>query len=444
MMRIALIGENSVEYVRCLLKIWSQGDCVVLLDWRIPFPKMVEMMQEANVKICYVDEVIYQKLKNNVPTWIDVRIYNNKKGTMYIPKDCYELFCESYSESEAVVIYSSGTTGKSKGIILSHYAINKNADSILDYMKPQSGDCIYLAKSLSHSSTLIGELLVALKAQIRAVISPTIILPRMLLNNIAKYNVSIICLNPTLLRLLINEYQQNRYNLASLRCMYICGAPLTVQLYEDAKRELCDIKIYNMYGLTEAGPRVASQTDHYHTSNSVGKPIKEVEVVITDEEGNIVSEGECGIIHVNTPSKFSGYISGNTKHLSLYKGWLNTGDIGSFDMNGELYIQGRLDDVMIINAHKIYPKDIEEQLLKYSEIKECSVFAIDTKNEKMIACIYTADRELSSNNLIPFLSKYLMPYEIPHIYKRVERIPIVSNGKFDYKKMREIIKEYIE
>ena len=93
---------------------------------------------------------------------------------MVLPKYISCKFQENYSKNEAIIIYSSGTTGKVKGIILSHFDINTNADAIIDYMKPTTAHCIYIAKTLSHSSTLTGELLVALKTKMNIVIAPTI------------------------------------------------------------------------------------------------------------------------------------------------------------------------------------------------------------------------------------------------------------------------------
>ncbi|MCI8372837.1 MAG: long-chain fatty acid--CoA ligase [Lachnospiraceae bacterium] len=106
-----------------------------------------------------------------------------------------------------------------------------------------------------------------------------------------------------------------------------------------------------MYGLSEAGPRVASQRKGCR-GTSVGYAIKGVDIAIVDNQGNILSTNEYGIIHVHTLSRFSGYISGFEKQVSLYKGWLNTGDVGYWDENGELHIVDRIDDVMIIDSHK--------------------------------------------------------------------------------------------
>lgn len=159
MSRVALIGENSVEYVNSLIDIWNNGDCAVLLDWRIPFQTAVEMMREADVSKCYIEEGLLEKSNIQLPDCIEFIEFKKRITTTMLPQEVYDKYRNNYKTNEAVVIYSSGTTGKSKGIILSHYAINTNADAIIDYMQPNDNDCIYIAKTLSHSSTLFHKLL---------------------------------------------------------------------------------------------------------------------------------------------------------------------------------------------------------------------------------------------------------------------------------------------
>ena len=440
MSRVALIGENSVEYIETLIDIWNKGDCAVLLDWRIPCQVSVEMMLEAGVRLCYVQEKYYETfigLNSNISF---VSFKTNPIIAALLPSYIYDKYINRYCSDEAVVIYSSGTTGKARGIILSHYAINTNADAIIDYMRPTTEDCIYIAKTLSYSSTLTGELLVALKAKAKLVIAPTIVPPRYVLNNINKFGVTVACLNPTLLLMLADEYERTQYGISSLAAIYVSGSILSDKIYREAHTAFYDIPIYNAYGLSEAAPRVTAQTFGCCKGNSVGKPIKDVEIAIVDENGKLVPNGVRGIIQVKTPSMFSGYVTGNEKHASPCQGWLNTGDIGFWDEFDELHIVGRVDDVLICDAHKIYPTDVEKLILENPSISDCTVSRCTVNGTEMIGCLYVSNRDCVTE-IVHGIKDRLAQYEIPKKYLRTEVIPHNHRGKVDRKAVVDILSD---
>lgn len=444
MSRVALIGENSIEYIDKLIDIWNNGDCAVLIDWRIPLQTAVEMMHEAEVHTCCIDKKFFDKVPDALSQSITFIPFERKTNPVeYLPESIYDKFKPNYSESEAVILYSSGTTGKSKGIILSHFAINTNTDAIIDYMKPNAKDCIYIAKTLSHSSTLTGELLVSLKTHTKLIIAPTIVPPRYIFNNICKFYVTIICLNPTLLSMLADEMHHGGYDIVSLKTIYVSGSVLNDNVYEEAQRTFKNISLYNVYGLSEAGPRVTAQRVGCCSSNSVGKQIQGVEIAIVDDNGAPVPNGENGTIHVNTPSRFVGYISGQAKHKSLYKDWLNTGDVGYSDDNGELHIVGRIDDVIILDAHKIYPGEIEKAILNSAEISECSVAKVEYKNNEFIGCLYVGS-VISEQTIRDKLKNMLPIYEMPRRFIRCDAIPRTLNGKISKADVRAKILSVIE
>lgn len=442
MSRVALIGENSIGYISTLIDIWNDDNCAVLIDWRIPIQTAIQMMREAGVEKCYIEKNLFAKSSDNIINELEcVRYEKGNDGAAIIPDFICKKFHARYDRNEAVVIYSSGTTGKSKGVILTHYAINTNADAIIDYMAPSVNDVLYIGKTLSHSSTLTGELLVALKSEMKIVVAPTIIPPRCILNNINLFNVSIACFNPTLLSMVCDEYIRGQFDVSSLRQIYVSGAILTDSLFERSHATFCDIPIYNVYGLSEAGPRVTAQRKGCCLSNSVGKPINGVDLVIVDEKGDVVPVGEYGIIHVNTPSVFNQYISGDTKCLSLFKDWLNTGDIGFVDNHGELHIVDRIDDVMIKNSHKIYPSELEKYILEQTSTKECIVAKIDINDKELIGCLYVGDEreEVIKKTL---MAKFML-HEIPNCFLRCDAIPKCLNGKVSKKDVKQKIQDYL-
>lgn len=439
MTRVALIGINSIGYIHKLINIWNDGLCAVLIDYQTPFHAAIQMMREADVQICYLQEDLWSEYISAYTEIEFVRYSSDSKLTFVLPKFLYDEFHPNYSHHEAVIIYSSGTTGKSKGIILSHFAINTNADAIIGYMKLLSEtDCIYTVRHLSHSSTLTGELLVALKSHTKMVIVASAVPPRLILSSIMKYGVTILCINPTLLSLLCDEAKRKFYDVSCLQKVYVSGAILNDAIYEKAKNGLAGTLIFNVYGLSEAAPRVTAQTFDCCKSNSVGKPIKGVEIVVTAENGEVVPNGERGIIHVKTPSMFSGYVTGTQKHISLYQDWLNTGDIGFWDEFGELHVVGRVDDVIICDAHKIYPSDVEKLILENPSISDCAISRCTVNGLETIGCLYVSNRECTAE-IIHRIKDRLAKYEIPKRYLRTEVIPHNSRGKVDRNAVADIL-----
>jgi acyl-coenzyme A synthetase/AMP-(fatty) acid ligase len=430
MARVALIGENSIEYIDKLLDIWNNGDCAVLIDWRILPMAASEMMREAEVRKCIIERAVFEKEQEN---WSDdveyIQFERIGNSAALLPKELYDKFKESYSRDEAIVIYSSGTTGKSKGVILTHYAINSNADAIIGYMFPAYGDCIYISKTISHSSTITGELLVALQTRPTLVIAPVIVPPRFALNNIPKFGVTIICLNPTLLKMFAEERERGNYDLSSLRVIYTSGEILNDRVYELAHRVFADIPVYNVYGQTEAGPRITAQRADCCKGNSVGNPLKGVEVAVINDDGTLAEQGERGVIHVNTPGRYNGYIVGTEKFESQYNGWLNTGDVGYWDENGELRIVNRIDDVIIINGHKIYPGDVERVILSELTIRDCRVLGICEGDTISLCCVYTSKNAELHRGEISRLHEHLSSYEFPRKFVRVESIQSARERK---------------
>lgn len=446
MSRIAIISDNSINYVETLLKIWSDNDSAVLIDWRIPPQKVAKLLKDANVKSCYLESNKFNIFSNDlcVPT---IEIKSSDGNVDLLPRNIVERMTPNYKRNEALVLFSSGTTGDSKGISLSHYAIQKNADAIIRYMKPTKNDGIYIVKALSHSSTIVGELLVGLKAKSNIYLASTIMSPKKTLENISKTQATILCTNPTLLSIYNMVLKEQKYDLSKLRKLYVSGSVLSPLQMQDARNVFNTSKIYNVYGLTEAGPRVCAQSnENYDIVGTVGKPIQDVSIKIVDKNNDELPVGKQGLIKVKTKTRFTSYINQETRNIKNKNDhYFSTGDLGYKDINGNIFIVGRYDDMIIKSSHNIYPESVEIEILKYPLIKECLVFGLNDVlyGEKVVCFFVSKEKNVNINDLRCFCLKRMATYEVPDMFVPVQNIPLTSGGKKSRELARSIMNEGI-
>ena len=439
MSRIGIIGYNSINLIKKVTEIWNAGNSVVLIDPLMPVPMQFEIMRMTKTELCFIDDSIYQKKQYYKSNDNEIS-FQSYIGTTGFTEVCIESlgYKTNYTDNEAVVIFSSGTTGISKGIILTHKAININADAIIEYMGINKNDTLYIAKPFSHSSTFVGEILVSLKVKNRIVLAKPTVPPRVILKNLSQYNCTFICLNPYLLKLITEEQKKNCYNLNSLKKIYVSGSRLYDDLWLDARHTFGNTEILNVYGLTEAGPRVSAQRGN-EKNNSVGKPISNVKVIITDAKGNKKAPLDIGIVSVKSPSMMKGYLNSSSKE-SVYKNWLNTGDIGYTDEDGYLYIIDRMSDVIVINSHNIIPTTIEDRINSIEGIDSSCVFKASVNKNDVLCCVYTGN-EVSSLEIRRKLSESSLNYEIPCFFKNIKSMPMTLTKKMD---RNEIKKKFLQ
>lgn len=428
--RIGLIGDNSVEFIRHLIKIWNQNNCAVIVDWRIPWNIAQQMLEECGVTKCYIDNnCVKDKLEGQN---INIYTYKSVHDIECLPSIVAQSFEVRYTQDEALILFSSGTTGKSKGVILTHYAINTNADAIIKYMRLKENDCIYIIKTLAHSSTIVGELLVGLKSGIHIYIAPTILSASINLEKIQTVGATIVCMNPTILHIYTITQRIKHYALQTLRTIYVSGSILSTKDIEDARSSFKNTNVFNVYGLSEAGPRVAAQSEENvdNKAGGIGRAISGVKIKVVNEQGNPTAANEKGMICVATPSISKGYVDSTVPLKMIDTEWINTGDIGYFDEDGELFITGRADNMILVSSHNVYPEAIEDYIKTLDGISDCIILSQkDQVYGEKLCCYYISDEELATEKLKEFCKRRLSTYEIPSNFVRVDKLITNVNGK---------------
>lgn len=442
---IGIISDNSIEMISLIVKIWNAGDCVAIIDWRQPLSFIYEAVIKANISICYLDKKNYDKLHKKLKSICLVKMISAdiQRIPLIYPIEWMSAYVDRYTSDDALILFSSGTTGKAKGIVLSHYAINTNADAIIQHLHLNQNDILGIIKPLTHSSTIVGELLVGLKLKIPLIIFPLIYSPRILLHFLSKHRVSIICLNPFLLELLTNTMPN--YKIDTIRKIFVSGEALSLNLLKKASQRFANIPICNMYGLTEAGPRVTMQDQMDLQIISAGKCINGVTIQIQNIEGHTLKPNSIGSIFVNTPSKFTRII-GEEERQNTNKIFIDTGDMGYLDKENNLHIVGRIDSMFQIHSHNIYPEVLEDRLLNACPcLKECLIVKEMQGIGDKLVCYYTVDFPNENISVIEHTMYQICvnnfaSFEIPSQFILTNELPHNSNGK----KIRKVKKYFSE
>lgn len=329
----------------------------------------------------------------------------------------------------ALIMCTSGTTGRPKGAMLSEENIISNVSDIASYFGIGTTDSILISRPLYHSAVLTGEFLVSLIKGTKIRFYSEKFNPPEILKMIHEHKITAFCGTPTLLEMM-SAY--NRNNMAET-LKYICASGECMS--RDTGLRLKDAfkgsKIYHIYGLTEASPRVLYLPPEKFSEfpEYVGIPLKSVSVKIADKNGNPVLNGKEGVLWVRGPNVMVGYYNDDEKTKAVLKdGWLCTGDIALMNDSGLIRIKGRSDDMIIKSGMNIYPAEIEAALKNDPRVKEVFAYGIKTERTMKIGMKICGDFS-SVKEVKQMCLKYLPAFQVPDCIEIVEELPKNGSGK---------------
>lgn len=335
----------------------------------------------------------------------------------------------------ADILFTSGTTGNPKGVVLTHKNILAAAKNINLFIGNSSNDKEVIPLPLSHSFGL-GRL------RCNFLVGSTIILcngflnPLKTLELLKKYKATGFSSVPAGFSLLLkfakdklSQYKEN------LRYIEIGSAPMSIQDKKTLIELLPKTRICMHYGLTEASRSLF--IEFHNNSNkldSIGKPTPNVKVKIVNNFGKELSPGSIGLIMIKADTVMGKYFNDKTStKSSLKNGWFLTEDLGYIDREGYYYLSGRKSDVINTGGEKVYPEEVEKILNKYKGISESVCVGIkDPKGimgQVVRAYIVSKTKKMNLIQLIGFLRQYLEEYKIPKEFKLIDTIPRTSSGK---------------
>lgn len=337
------------------------------------------------------------------------------------------------------IVFSSGTTGKPKGVMLTYANHLWSAQASAYRLGVLPADRWLACMPLYH----VGGQAIILRACLYGI---TVVLQdgfdvEAVSNALDEQGITIVSLVPTMLHRLI-EHRGDKPLPESVRCILLGGAAASPNLIDHAIERGYPIAL--TYGLTEAASQVATATpDQVRLKpGSVGKPLMFTSVRIVDAAGDDLPAGEIGEIAVSGPTVMQGYSDQPEATANvLRKGWLRTGDLGYLDSDGDLWVVQRRSDLVVCGGENVYPAEVETVLEAHPAIKEACVVGMEDAEwgQRVAAMIVRNGSSLSEDEVIAFCRERLAGYKIPRVILFADELPRTASGKIERGKVARMI-----
>ncbi len=345
-------------------------------------------------------------------------------------------------QTVAVLIYTGGTTGKPKGVMLSHYALVVNAKQCSVWGSMTRDDSILTVLPIFHGFGMS----VCMNAPLMSG-AATVLVPRFsvddMLKAIDRFQPTLFAGVPTMYIGLINHPRLTRYALTSLRGCFVGAAPLAPEVKRRFE-ELTGSSLMEGYGLTEAVTALcANPYRGVNKTGSIGLPFPDVTIQIRDVETGEqeLASGETGELVIRAPELMLGYHQRPQETAAaLRDGWLFTGDLGYRDNEGYFFIVDRKKDMIITGGFNVYPREVEDVLYDHPAVREASVLGMpdDYKGERVKAFIVLREGvEASQAEILAFCRQHLLPYKVPVEIEFRQELPKTAIGKVLKRALRE-------
>jgi len=341
--------------------------------------------------------------------------------------------------SLAALLYTGGTTGRSKGVMISHDALAAAAWAATATSYDPAMRTVLLPLPLSH----VYGLMVAVTSVHTPEPVVTVLMrwfdPAGWLQLAQQHKVTGSPMVPSMLQMLLQQPLED-YDLSALARLNSGAAPLPRQVMDDFRRRLPWVEIAEGYGCTETAAIIATSPLGQSRPGSVGKPAPGVQVKIEFTDGNEAATGADGEICVRGPVLMSGYWNApDDTAAALRGGYLHTGDVGHLDADGYLYIVDRIKDLIIRGGYNVYPRDVEDVLVQHPDVvAAATVGRPDEKyGEEVVAFVQlTPGSTVTSTELVDFAKQRLSAVKYPREVRIIDAIPLTSVLKTDRKRLR--------
>lgn len=435
--RVALLAANQKEVFEILFACSKLGAIFVPLNWRLSVDELNYILEDCNPKLLIYNE----KFSETVSVLKNVEDKLALNDLIPSEKKVVQSFSTSPSETDPwLMIYTGGTTGKPKGVILTHQSIIWNAINTIISWGLTSEEVTLNYLPLFHTGGIN-----ALSVPI-LMIGGTVVIGDQFhaeeaVHYLNKYNCTIALFVPTMYHMMVGTEEFRTSTFPSMRVFLSGAAPCPLSIYE--KFHAKGLPFKEGYGLTEAGPNnfFISSDDAITKKGSVGKPMAFNQIKLVKMDGTEAGPDEVGEILIKGKHSFKEYWNNPVETAATWKdGWLYSGDLGKKDRDGYYYIVGRKKDMIITGGENVYPLEIEHWLCEHPDVDEASVVGLaDEKwGERVTAFIVLKSNRIGKEKELKIhCSQRLAKYKIPKQFVFLQELPKTHVGKIDKKYLKE-------
>lgn len=442
--RVALNVPNSLDWVIFYYGVIKCGAVCVTLPGLMTDAELEHTMTDALPRCILTTEDKISQLEQLRGNGILKTIISLSGDT------CFERLCENAPPHFAVIdrdrddtvaiLFTGGTTGNPKGVMLSHENIYTAINNIVFNERSNENDRALCFLPFNHVFGQIHILNATFLSGGCIELIPAFDLKQVLALTSAGRATKLYAVPTVYVRLLAVKNLRER--LGAVRYCFSAAASMAVELIQQWKQQT-GLDIDEAYGMTESASMVTYNHYHRHVVGSVGTPVGCTEVQIRDPEGHPVTQGHEGEICIRGRNIMKGYLNRPEETQAAFWGeWFRSGDIGFMDDHGYLYIVDRIKDLIITGGENVYPREIEEVLYTFPEIAECAVIGLPDREwgERVTAMIVPASGcTVNIDELKSALRKRLSAYKVPKAYNIIEELPKSPSGKILKRNIRETI-----
>jgi long-chain acyl-CoA synthetase len=429
--RVGMWLKNCPEFIPALFGVLAAGGVVVPINNFLKPDEVSFILSDAGVDVLIAQESSAEAvgaLKTARPA---LQILNAEQITAWKSGGAESFEPVRRQESDlAVIVYTSGTTGRPKGAMLSHGNLLHNVESCRQVLAAVDHDRFVVLLPMFHSFMLTVGLLLPLIVGGSIVLIRSLHPPKNVFQEIIQHQATILPAIPQFFRALVDA--QIPVPLP-LRLCVSGAAPLPVQILKEFNAKF-PIPLLEGYGLSEASPVVSmNPIKGPWKAGSIGIPVPDVEVSIQNDTGEILNNGDVGEICVRGGNVMQGYWNQAAETATAFRsGWLLTGDVGYRDADGYYFITDRKKDMLLVNGINVYPREIEEVIYQFPGIKEAAVVGVPDprRGEQPVAFVAGAEGVLvDERTLLQFVRAKLADYKVPRRIQVMTALPRNATGK---------------